>query len=511
MRQLSVITVLAAFLSACGAEPPEAPAPRATASTAPALGKADGSDQADRACSFVLRDVSRVFGGQGYVESCQGSSCNFVWRGNVDVAKDAFPQGATVGVLYHLVGDAGWWEVQATPTTGPRPGFSHYGFEISEHLFGAQASEDQLATLSIELVPFIQLGDGTRLFDHNRHSGDLENYVLRQSDGFAVGADASCPAVAGTIHFQSDWQETLIGSLHADGWLAVDYSLDRLPECRGTHNGHPAWDTLASVRFLPSGEVVTASVRELESVNGTPTNSAHEKPLEVKIPADATSVELWFHNYSGAGQSCDTWDSNFGSNYVFEILPAMTDPRCQNIETWSEHWGGVPTCVAYELSEQVDATHCELYVSGFGNGHEGHYGIPFDWLEAYVEVGPQDGQLLNVGMYTRYSEAADGMPHDRFSLGKLVSGSTYKTGFTYLSTGMQSLPSYSYVVEQVAFFVDVRRPAGNVVRLWQSHGGANYSWDDAFGAGTTTTYIPYGNVKYANDGATILENRTLCQ
>ena len=73
---------------------------------------------------------------------------------------------------------------------------------------------------------------------------------------------------------------------------------------------------------------------------------------------------------------------------------------------------------------------------------------------------------------------------------------------------MQSLPQYDYSVKEVAFFVDVKRPSGKVVRLWQSRSGANYGWDDAFGAGTTQTSIPYGNMKWAVDGATIFDSGT---
>jgi len=126
-------------------------------------------------------------------------------------------------------------------------------------------------------------------------------------------------------------------------------------------------------------------------------------------------------------------------------------------------------------------------------------------LEAYLHVGAQDGELLNVGMLTHYDDG------ERISLGKAVADGVWETGFTYKSTGIQSLPSYFHSVQSVAFFVDVRRPSGKVVRLWQSRGGQNYSWDDAFGAGTTTKSIPYGNVKYAVDAATVFDQKRECQ
>ena len=57
----------------------------------------------------------------------------------------------------------------------------------------------------------------------------------------------------------------------------------------------------------------------------------------------------------------------------------------------------------------------------------------------------------------------------------------------------------------------MRRADGKVVRLWQGRSGANYTWDDAFGAGTTTQYIPYGNTQWANDGAGIFDSRRSCR
>ena len=62
----------------------------------------------------------------------------------------------------------------------------------------------------------------------------------------------------------------------------------------------------------------------------------------------------------------------------------------------------------------------------------------------------------------------------------------------------------------MAFFIDVKRPSGKVVRLWQSRGGANYTPADAFTAGTSTKSIPYGNIKYGNPAAAIFDTKRSC-
>lgn len=502
----------AALLSACAAAPTGEPAEtHAVAAQAPALGKADSTDSADRGCQLVLREVGRTPAGDGYAKQCAGGVCTWVWSGHVDVSMDAFPQGADVRVLYRLSGDTQWWEVPASAVPSSRPGQSSYLFQVSEHLVGPTTGEAELAVARVELIPFLRLPDGRRLFDHNRRKGDFDVYSFGQAEWFALGDEPVCQAVAGTIFFQDDWQENVSGALHAGGWLGVFYDLDRLPQCRGTHNGYPAWDTSATVQFEPGGQLTEASVRDLVTLNGTPTNTAVERQIQLKIPGDATRVKLWFHNWSGAGSSCDAWDSSYGENYSFDVLPPVDDARCKHVESWTQIYGGKPTCTPYAVDEQHEATHCELHVNGFGHGFEGHYGIPFEWLEAYVVTGTQDGELLNAGMYTRYTDAGDAETHERYSLGAVAGAGTYKTGFTYRSTGVQSLPTYTHSVQEVAFFVDVKRPSGKVVRLWQSRGGANYGWDDAFGAGTITQSIPYGNMKWAVDGATIFDAEKACE
>ncbi|MGC4114575.1 MAG: DUF6209 family protein [Myxococcales bacterium] len=511
-RILSVAFSL--LLSACGTNPAviEPVIIHAQSGQAPGQALSGMDDQSDHACQVVLRGVQRQpdFQNGGFKQSCQDEVCAWVWEGQIDASKDAFAVAPQVFVLYHLESDARWWEAEAVANGSGQPGFWHYTFQIAEHLIGASATEAELAAARVQLIPYVRLDGGARLFDHNRRPGDLDNYSFGSSEYFSVGGDGSCVAVAGTVAFFDNFQLYRTGVLHAGGWFAIDYDLDRLPQCRATHNGFPAWGTTAYVRFNPSGEVASGPVNEFERVNGVPTNKALDKRFEVKIPAGTTSAEVWFKNESGAGNSCESWDSNYGANYSFDVLPAIDDPRCQGVESWTNHYGGTEACLAYSVDAHYSATHCELYVDGFGRGHEGHYGIANDWVEAWIVVGPQQGEVLNVGQLTRYvdNSVANGPSRERFSLGTPVDGK-WKTGFTFVTTAMNG--NHNYTVEKVAFFVDVRRPDGQVVRLWQSRDGANYSLDDAFGAGTTVQYIPYGNVQWANDGAGIFDTRRSCR
>ncbi len=500
---------LAAVALIAGCAPDAQDVQPAVQGRAPMLSKADAADRADHACQIILRSASRQPGGNDYQTQCTGSVCNYLWKGGVELAEGV--QGK-VRVLYHLAGDPTWWQVDATPSSNGQPGFSLFEFGLSEHLFGPGKP-----TAPIELMPYVELADGSRLFDHNRRTGDLENYVLDGSNYFGLGDGGACAPVAGRISFLSNWQQMQFGELRQGGTLVVDYMLDRLPTCRGTHNGHPAWDLVAHARFLPGGEQASGSVRVFEAPQGTPTNVASSKALAIKIPSSATAVELWFHNFTGAGSSCEAWDSNYGKNYRFDVWPPASDPRCKGLQQWSTQnsdmpYRSSPACLGYlvDPKQNYAADHCELAVTKVGDGYMGHYGIPVHWLEAEISAGPQLGQLLSAAMWVRYVDSATGAKQERVTLARQLSPGLYQTGFIYDYPGVQGSGAYHYTVDALAFFIDVKRPTGEVVRLWQSRHGANYTWKDAFTLPVTPLGIAYGNIQYANAASGIFDLKQAC-
>ncbi|MBW2732124.1 MAG: hypothetical protein JRH20_06995 [Deltaproteobacteria bacterium] len=321
------------------------------------------------------------------------------------------------------------------------------------------------------------------------------------------------PALA-QIHFTSTWDEHLSGELRQGGRLEVSYDLQRLPECRGTHNGFPAWDTRATLRFSPSGTIVEGSVLAFQNDQGVPTNVAYKVPLVVEIPAGATSVELWFKNSTGAGSSCVAWDSNFNANYHYEIQPAADDPRCKQLWTKQNSdmpYATTPHCVEHHVGPQYNADHCELYVDGIGHGYMAHYGIPNRWLEAYLKVGPQHGDVRAVGMFSRARNQETGEIDPRVTFARQVSSDTWQTGLITLRSNVMRQEGFAYDIETLAFFVDVRRPNGELARLWQSRHGANYSMSDAFSLPTSMKSIPYGNIQYAHPDAAIFDAQRACR
>ena len=482
--------ILALLCAACAA-------PTVTNSDAPAIGTADS---ADHACQIILRVVQRGTVTGGYETDCSAGPCTFVWRGNIDVA-DTVTADAQVGVLYHRISDPTWWDAAASWNATVNPGFHNYTFVLRDHLFGPDDAGE-----TIEVVPYLRAGSGGRLFDHNRYPRDFDNYQLLTNYAFTASDGGVCPPDVGNVSFFDNFTQYAFGARHEGGWLRINYEIARLPQCRGTHNGYPAWDIVATARFSPGGQTASGSVRSIVTNMGTPTNDATDLPWTLAIPADATSVDLWFHNFDGAGQSCDAWDSNYGANYHYDIWPSKNDPRCadtelRNATNGEDHrmYFADPYCLGYPLAGQSDAHACEVSLDGIGSGYVGHYGIPFAWLLAYVRTS---GDVQNAGIYTRYHDADTGIAGQRFSLGRKVADGVWETGFAY-HVEYPYGPNFNHTVDSFAFFADVKQPSGQVVRLWQSAGGANFRWNDAFALPTTNEGISYGSIQWANQSAPI--------
>ncbi len=286
-------------------------------------------DQADRTCTVALRSAARVTKNGGFETNCVSGRCWFVWSGSLDVSTEAVAAGGGAFVLFHNQGQASWSQVEATATTGAPAGFVRYAFRLDHDTMETGLSNTGIARTKIDVAPFWQTSTGHRLFDKQRGQGDFDNYVLSADNQFTVSDDAAvCPAratVSAELDFRAGWATERHGALVAGSTVTVNYALERLPDCRGTHNGFPAWDVRAFVRFLPSGRVVDGTVRGFDGPS--PSNaSAHAVPFAFTLPVGTTRVELWFSNFTGAGSSCQAWDSNFDANYAFDVVARAPNP-----------------------------------------------------------------------------------------------------------------------------------------------------------------------------------------
>jgi hypothetical protein len=275
-------------------------------SSAPLVGIDGSTDHADRNCHVVLRDLARLRDGSPFGFQTNGDS--WVWGGSIDISTEAAGEGLAPALLYHVAGDPAWHLAAATASDAAAPaGFARWTVQLDHDLPGPDSPD--MTTAQVELVPFLALDAGGRLFDHNRFPGDFDNYTMSWDRDYTIRpADAVCPAVTdpppARVVFRADFTEEQIGGIVPGGQLRVEYDAARLPQCRHWRNGNELWDITAHLRWEPSGALIADSVRD-----GAATFA---------VPAGAERAVLWFENTSAIG--CQAWDSDFGANYTFAVL-----------------------------------------------------------------------------------------------------------------------------------------------------------------------------------------------
>ena len=118
-----------------------------------------------------------------------------------------------------------------------------------------------------------------------------------------------------TVRFLSDWSQQQDGEIRAGELLHIEYDPERLPHCRSSRYGQPAWSIAAYLRFHPGGQEESGRV------------APGPQPWEITVPNDAKNIELWFNNTDQSG--CASWDSRYGHNYWLEVASVNT-PAAQS-------------------------------------------------------------------------------------------------------------------------------------------------------------------------------------
>ncbi|HSN27839.1 MAG TPA: hypothetical protein VLT45_16225, partial [Kofleriaceae bacterium] len=120
---------------------------------APLVGVDGSHDQADRSCNVVLREF---LPDHGPVPT---------FSGTIEISQAAAAEGLAPTLMYKDASHQAWSAVAGTPSSQTAtPGYAR---------FDVQIPTVQDAPLS--LVPYLQMPEGGRLFDHNRNAGDLDN------------------------------------------------------------------------------------------------------------------------------------------------------------------------------------------------------------------------------------------------------------------------------------------------------------------------------------------------
>jgi hypothetical protein len=142
-----------------------------------------------------------------------------------------------------------------------------------------------------------------------------------------------------TIRFLADWSHVVEGTIEPGNMIVVYYAPERA-RLRPIFRGSEAWDFRGTGHFLPGGEIesgyvvrYTSSDEQLNwsenegSLQQTsrrssphPPGFSHSPvavPWKLKVPAEASHVEMWFENTDVYRSSW--WDSRYGQNYRFEV------------------------------------------------------------------------------------------------------------------------------------------------------------------------------------------------
>lgn len=178
------------------------------------------------------------------------------------------------------------------------------------------------------------------------------------------------------------------------------------------------------------------------------------------------------------------------------------------------------TTLPYTVDEEFTANTCEFYVNAFGRGAFAKASAYRRWYEAWVSVdaaslvASQDGTILNVGMFAAWhglnSDSPDGAA---LLLGREVEPAYYALRMNYdENLHGASFTAVRREVTQLAFFLDVKRASGSVVRLWLTDG-----WQDFTPAGIFDGYpthflsLGLGGVSYILGDSPIYDQKRNCQ
>lgn len=146
---------------------------------------------------------------------------------------------------------------------------------------------------------------------------------------------AESPAQADTsaipiLEFDANWTFQQSGGLISGLPAILRYDFSRLPNCRATQDGVPAWSLYAGTNV--DGGPETDVTLTMPTPPATATDTTFTVPY-------GRSLAIWFHNSDDHG--CSEWDSRYGANYNMPI--AGSAPAIHFKRDWSISVDGTPS------------------------------------------------------------------------------------------------------------------------------------------------------------------------
>lgn len=170
----------------------------------------------------------------------------------------------------------------------------------------------------------------------------------------------------------------------------------------------------------------------------------------------------------------------------------------------------------YTPDHNFNADHAEFFVSSFARGHINHTTGLQEWLDVWFRVFPQPGRLLTCGMLVRLVPGLG----DVEAASVFISGTrmqdhedaseTWKLTFTNKRSGAPNSQDFAFYIHDLSFFVDVEHPTGEVIRLWQSNLGNNYTVDEIFTQPGDRRELTFGFLEFANEQSVLFDQKRAC-
>lgn len=273
-------------------------------------GKGD-NQLSDPNCNLVVRktdlDLDGYYaGGVKFIPT----SGKYYWE--IDIAREVLDQGAQ---LYFKSSMNNWSEEQETYeiTDGNNPNRYYRTFRTYR-----EVPSNMLSGLSyVDFVPFLKM-DGKDIYYHSPRGGNspLDSKNQANFSTFYSPDITFCPRHAVLDFTMDNSQPESVIPVIAGQPLTIRYDANRLKSECNDETRDPSsyvviarWSLEANIDFiLENGE---RQHRSEKLVAGK---------IDIKaVPANAKSVEIYFHKYSSG---CNAWDSNNNNpqNYRYEVI-----------------------------------------------------------------------------------------------------------------------------------------------------------------------------------------------
>lgn len=189
--------------------------------------------------------------------------------------------------------------------------YQRNGGEIGVLDFTSKMPSNGDATGKVEgRIPLTEGGDLAVWFEVTGLGG-CQAFDSQLSQNFHVEVSGPAPGTDASIVFRADGEVEKKGELRAGGKVAVRFDDARLPKCRGTRTGYPAWV------IRGSSKINDDAPKQFDTGRAIDAKGTREAIDAIVALPEAGTLALWFEVSDVYG--CKDYDSQGGKNYTFEI------------------------------------------------------------------------------------------------------------------------------------------------------------------------------------------------